>query len=101
MDVEIAVNIICTAAITLKPLLRKTGILTASLPSGDGTHHTIPMHLGRGGTATGPGGAGRGGGGGMRIQVEEEIAIWSEALAEGVVVFEEREVGSGYGKFYV
>jgi hypothetical protein len=37
----------------------------------------------------------------MRIQVEEEISIWSEAQAEGVVVFEEREGGSGYGKFYV
>ncbi|KAL2849356.1 hypothetical protein BJX68DRAFT_255521 [Aspergillus pseudodeflectus] len=101
MDVEIAVNIICTAAITLKPLLRKTGILTASLSSGYGTHNSIPMHLGHRGTATGPGGAGRGGGAGMRIQVEEEIAIWSEAQAEGVVVFEERERGSVYGKFYV
>jgi hypothetical protein len=95
MDVEIAVNIICTAAITLKPLLRKTGILTASLVSGYGTHNSIPMHLGRGGAAMGPGV----GGGGMRIQVEEEIAIWSEAQAEGVVVFEERERESG--KYYV
>ncbi|KAL3461684.1 hypothetical protein BJX64DRAFT_300065 [Aspergillus heterothallicus] len=96
MDVEIAVNIICTAAITLKPLLRKTGILTASLLPGYGTHNSIPMHLGR--RATGPPG---GGGGGMRIQVEEEVAIWSEAQAEGVVVFEGRERGSGYGKYYV
>ncbi|KAL4954205.1 hypothetical protein BDW69DRAFT_183724 [Aspergillus filifer] len=101
MDVEIAVNIICTAAITLKPLLRKTGILTASLLSSEyGTHHSIPIHLGRRDTrARGVGGGG--GGGGMRIQVEEEIAIWSEAQAEGVVVFEERERASGYGKFYV
>ncbi|KAL3495083.1 hypothetical protein BJX62DRAFT_196758 [Aspergillus germanicus] len=100
MDVEIAVNIICTAAITLKPLLRKTGILTASLSSGYGTHTSIPMHLGC--AATGSRGAGRGGGGGgMRIQVEEEIAIWSEAQAEGVVVFEERERESGFGKYYV
>ncbi|KAL4985150.1 hypothetical protein BDW68DRAFT_199009 [Aspergillus falconensis] len=92
MDVEIAVNIICTAAITLKPLLRKTGILTASLPSSEDT--------GARGVGGGGGGYG-GGGGGMRIQVEEEIAIWSEAQAEGVVVFEERGRGSGYGKFYV
>ncbi|KAJ0416907.1 hypothetical protein BJY00DRAFT_303833 [Aspergillus carlsbadensis] len=111
MDVEIAVNIICTAAITLKPLLRKTGILTASLSSsgyGFGTHRSlpIPMHLGPGGGDHGHGrGHGRGTsggpGGGMRIQVEEEIAIWSEAQAEGVVVFQERERGGGYGKFYV
>ncbi|KAL2811583.1 hypothetical protein BJX63DRAFT_444002 [Aspergillus granulosus] len=79
-DIEFGVNIICTAAITLKPLLRKAGVLTSLSET-----RCAPTYPVRG---AGPGG------GGMRIHVEEEVAIWTEAQAEGVVL-EERRFSKG------
>lgn len=75
MDVEFGVNIICTAAITLKPLLCKTGILTASTVSRSGPQSVLifPGRSARCGS----------GEGGLRIHDEGEIAIWSEAQAGG------------------
>ncbi|KAL3441441.1 hypothetical protein BJX65DRAFT_313796 [Aspergillus insuetus] len=84
MDIEFAVSIIGTAATTLKPLLYKTRILpktavSAEPDSGGEAYPTRNLH----------------------IQVEEEVAIWSEAMAEGIAlqVRPKWESGSERGRF--
>jgi hypothetical protein len=70
MDIEFAVSIIGTAATTLKPLLYKTGILPqtgfSADPDSGVAYQTRNLH----------------------IRVEEEVAIWSEAMAEGIALQE-------------
>jgi hypothetical protein len=67
MNIEFGVNIICTAAITLRPLLRRTGLLSTSRSR----THSIPIHCECD----------------MRIQAEEEVAVQAEAI-----ILEERTV---------
>ncbi|KAL2851062.1 hypothetical protein BJY01DRAFT_233031 [Aspergillus pseudoustus] len=82
MDVEFGVNIICTAAITFKPLLRRTGILSASFAGA--RSRSVPTYTGGDPFAR----VGSNGRGGMHIRVEEEVAIWTEAQVGGVVLEE-------------
>jgi hypothetical protein len=79
MDIEFAVSIIGTAATTLKPLLYKTGILPKTGVSADpdsGGGEAYPARN-------------------LRIRVEEEVAIWSEAMAEGIALQERPKWESG------
>ncbi|KAL3496284.1 hypothetical protein BJX62DRAFT_232396 [Aspergillus germanicus] len=80
MDIEFAVSIIGTAATTLKPLLYKTGILPKTGVSADpdsGGGEAYPARN-------------------LHIRAEEEeVAIWSEAMAEGIALQERPKWESG------
>ncbi|KAJ0418588.1 Alpha/Beta hydrolase protein [Aspergillus carlsbadensis] len=79
MDIEFAVSLIGIATTTLKPLLYKTRILSttgASVDRNSGVAYAYPARN-------------------LHIRVEEEVAIWSEAMAEGIALQERSKWAAG------
>lgn len=62
MDLEFAINILCTAMSTLKPLLKRSGILSSHSPSDFSVSNQLHRNLG--------------------IQVNEEVVMWTNSIED-------------------